>query len=214
MKQEGDGYLYEHSSQLSRGQHIDVHVNPQFTFWDSLSPTSRSKKTIEAYVALRQKALGTLESDLEEKGILGIHELLAAPEIGQGMHAYLQGEANVDGNFFLIFGNIQCKAKIEGEAHTGRTVTFAWKPNEMDTIISEIPIQKLIIRPDTQIQIPSIQFTFDPNKLIRSVEYFDYTLRISSFLNPNDYLKNERMTQAELHIHPDHLANLPITAGE
>ena len=149
---------------------------------------------------------------MAEKGLLGKHELLATPHIGRGTDGYIKGDAKVDGSFFLFFGGLHAEAKIRGESRTAYTVTFAWNPNNQDTLVTEIPAYKLIFKQDAGISVPSVEFTFDPKEFIRP-SAFPGTLEVDSFLNPNDYLKHNLIAQATMFIHPQDLKSLPISDG-
>lgn len=169
-------------------------------FWRNLFSGNFDREAEEAWYRAEEKALAVLEQDLAEKGLLGEHELLAPANVQRGMWANLRGEAELKG--FLIF--LKGGAKLSGESKTVSSVQFAWQPNEMDVLITEIPVDKLVFRQDPSVSRPRISFTFNPEAFFRrqlaSVPLgwsaAIYEVQVRRFPHPNDYLKESFLKRA------------------
>ncbi len=147
-----------------------------------------------------EEAIRIFEEDLKNKGLTGEHELLAPANVERGLWANVDGEWKLKGFMFLVLGGVKGSGKLEGGARTVSSVQFAWKPNEKDILITEIPVDKLVFREDASVTTPRVSFTFNSEKFIEPPYKSDQGPRfiVRSFPYPNDYLMGERLARATL----------------
>lgn len=145
--------------------------------------------------------------DLQDKGLLGKHELIALPQVHRGIFGNLEGR--LEGSMFLFIGRI--KGETEGELKTCASIQFAWKPNEKTgIIITEIPIDEFVFETDNEIKAPIVEFDFDTGKLIKNVELRSYA---RTFPHPNDYLKQKYLRKVTLTLNSEAYKALPLPKG-
>jgi len=147
-----------------------------------------------------KEVIRIFEEDLKNKGLTGEHELLAPANVERGLWANVDGEWKLKGFMFLILGAVKGSGKLEGGARTASSVQFAWKPNEKDILITEIPVDKLVFRENPSVKIPRVSFTFHYEKFIELPYKSNQGPRfiVRSFPYPNDYLMGERLSRATL----------------
>lgn len=163
-----------------------------------------------------QKASEFLTQDLQDKGLLGEHDLLSPAVVKRGLWGNMKGQAEIRGFLFFIKG----EAKIEGEEHTVSSVQFAWKPNEKDILVTEIPVDKLVVHEDPSAKTPHVSFTFNPMEFMDNigVSYADkkqrvYEVGVKQFPHALDYLRKERLSKVTLTIASgEDLGGLPINS--
>lgn len=74
----------------------------------------------------------------------------------QKMNDRLTTENHIKGEAFFLLGT--GVASLEGGQKVSHDVTFAWQGNDGDFIFSSIPIEKLRVRLDDAMTVPSVKF--------------------------------------------------------
>ena len=151
-----------------------------------------------------------IRPDLEEKGLLGEHPLIAW-NYQKGIWGQMEGDFS--GSFFLIMG--QAGGKIRGELSSSSSIQFAWRPNEdsEEVIISEVPLNLVVFRLQEEVQTPRVEFQIFNRSLLK-IEVSGIRPRITvspkSFPLTNQYLKPEFLEKVVITGNSQTLPQLPF----
>lgn len=167
-----------------------------------------------------KQAVEEFERDLVEKGLAGEHELLAPANVQRGAWAQAQGAFEVHGSGFLLFSTMSGEGKYESDSRTASSVQFAWSPNKHDILITEIPVDKMVLRTDPEVEIPRVSFVFNRPEFIDVVSLgllggSQIQLRVKSYSYINDYLRGKNLLNANFTFgRQEDLKGLPIPSPQ
>lgn len=159
-------------------------------------PFTRSyvKKIFRETDLEREMCAQRILADLEEKGLMGMHQLEALPIAHRGTFAHIKGE--MEGSLFLLFGRM--RGEVEGEMRTVSSIQFAWRTNNeaKEFLVSEIPVDEFVFKFDDTLERPTVEFDFEPYKLMHYRSYQGFVRSV--YPHPNDYLKQKYLNRVTL----------------
>lgn len=142
---------------------------------DSLPAEVEALRTPEKSDEAREHVLAEQDAALERDGLLGYHKLqLVRPIREESTETNASGEfeSESDGLFILVAGGSSGEAEGEYESNTStrvdRFVRLAWQVNNdaRDTIVSDFPVEQIIVRDATEDSGVSLEFAFNQETLI------------------------------------------------
>ncbi|OGD87945.1 hypothetical protein A3J17_00515 [Candidatus Curtissbacteria bacterium RIFCSPLOWO2_02_FULL_40_11] len=147
-----------------------------------------------------KQAIEEFERDLAEKGLVGDHELLAPANVQRGVWAQAQGAFEMHGSGFLLFSTMSGEGKYESDSRTASSIQFAWSPNGQDILITEIPVDKMVLRTDPEVETPRVSFVFNRPEFIDVVNLgivgSNVRLRVKGYSFVNGYLRGKNLLNA------------------
>lgn len=138
--------------------------------------------------------------DLDEKGLLGKHELKVAPTLQRTSESGLIGMVN--GSIFGFQGNLY------GEQTSEPALVFTWVTNSEHPlmVVSSVPSSKLFIKQADQPQ-PTVEFQFNLPHFVRLSNYlflsYKYAMETIQYQHPNDYIKPEAVHAVVIEANPE-----------
>lgn len=173
------------------------------------------REWIKSFNEAEKQAIEEFERDLVEKGLAGEHELLAPANVQRGVWSQAQGAFEIHGSGFLLFSTMGGEGKYESDSRTASSVQFAWSPNEQDMLITEIPVDKMVLRIDPEVETPRVLFVFNRPEFIDVVnlglEGSEVRLRVKGYSYVNDYLRGKNLLNANFTFgKQDDLEGLPV----
>lgn len=154
----------------------------------------------------REACVQRVLADLEEKGLMGVHQLEALPIAHRGTFAHVKGE--MEGSLFLLFGRM--RGEVEGEMRTVSSIQFAWRTNNeaKEFLITEIPVDEFVFEFDDALEGPTVEFDFNPYKLMNYRAYQGFVRSV--YPHPNDYLKQKYLNRVTLALSGKMYKSLPF----
>ena len=148
------------------------------------------------------QAVEAFEQDLVELGIVGDHELLAPANVQRGVWARADGAFEIHGSGFLLFLSMSSHGQYESDSRTVSSVQFAWSPNEQDILVTEIPVDKMVLRIDPEAETPRVSFVFNRPEFLNidnlgifgGSKEVSWTVKRHRYVN--DYFKGKRLLNA------------------
>lgn len=130
-----------------------------------------------------------IKETLQDNGLFGEHELVR-------FRITEHAPATIEGRFFLGTG------AISGTEGSQDSLKFAWSPRDGTTLISHLPLEKVIILTDNTKTTPTIQFQFDLNRAIERT-----WVRQDNATTPtaNDFVDPKYITAATVRINEEQL---------
>lgn len=173
------------------------------------------REWIKSLNEAEKQAVEEFERDLVEKGLAGEHELLAPANVQRGVWAQAQGAFEIHGGGFLLFSTMGGEGKYESDSRTASSVQFVWSPNRHDMLITEIPVDKMVLRIDPEVETPRVSFVFNRPEFIDVVNLgllsSEVRLRVKGYSYVNDYLKGKNLLNANFTFgKQDDLKGLPV----
>lgn len=148
------------------------------------------------------QAVEAFEQDLAELGIAGEHDLIAPANVQRGIWGRADGAFEISGGGGFLAFSISGGGKYESDTKTISSVQFAWSPNGQDILVTEIPVDKMVLREDPEAETPRVSFVFNrPEFLnISNLGIFSGSNEVSWTVKKhryvNDYFKGKRLLNA------------------